>query len=71
MTQDPSRLSAFNISFGEHLLSETLDRTRRLWRWLGTMESRVLSDEIAAIDIRRPIYVAGLARAGTTILLES
>ena len=70
MNKEPSRLRGFDIPLGEHLLSETMVRTRHLWRWLGKMESRVLSEEIGKLTIRRPVYVAGLARAGTTILLE-
>lgn len=41
-----------------------------MMRGLGNLETRVLGDAIAAIRIERPLYVCGLARAGTTILLE-
>lgn len=37
---------------------------------LGNFDTRMATDAIADIDIRAPIYVAGLARSGTTILLE-
>jgi hypothetical protein len=37
---------------------------------LANMESRWLSDRLQPIQIDRPIYISGLARAGTTILLE-
>jgi Sulfotransferase family len=40
------------------------------WIGLGNLESRVLSDRLADIRIEKPIYIAGLARSGTTILLE-
>src|SRR5690606_27873581 len=41
-----------------------------LWIRLGNLETRLLSDEIAGIAIEAPIYVGGLARSGSTILLE-
>lgn len=53
-----------------HHLGTLIEHTGGLWRRLGDLESRVFADELAAIAIDRPIYVAGLARAGTTILLE-
>ncbi len=47
-----------------------VERTGGFWRWLGDLESRVFAADLAEIAIDRPIYVTGLARAGTTILLE-
>lgn len=46
----------------------TSDRARMIG-W-GNRESRLFEDEIAAQRIEKPVFVAGLARAGTTILLE-
>lgn len=37
---------------------------------LGALESRLLRREIEAIPLRAPVYIAGLARAGSTLLLE-
>jgi Sulfotransferase family len=37
---------------------------------LGNWETRLLGDEVADVAIDRPIYICGLARSGTTILLE-
>lgn len=37
---------------------------------LGNLETRICSENIAAITIDRPIYVAGLARSGSTLILE-
>jgi hypothetical protein len=45
-------------------------RHRRLWVRLGNLESRLLADELAGTPVAAPIYVAGLARSGSTILLE-
>src|SRR5690554_6259116 len=41
-----------------------------LWIRLGNMETRLLGDELARMSIEKPVYVTGLARSGTTILLE-
>jgi len=45
-------------------------RHRSLWVRLGNLETRALADKIQPIGIRQPIYVTGLARAGSTLLLE-
>ena len=37
---------------------------------LGDVETDVLGDRLASDPIDRPVFIAGLARAGTTILLE-
>jgi hypothetical protein len=45
-------------------------RHRRLWVRLGNLETRTLQDKLRPVRIDRPIYVTGLARAGSTLLLE-
>ncbi|HEY1075904.1 MAG TPA: sulfotransferase [Fontimonas sp.] len=40
------------------------------WHALGRLETRMLEDRISAIRVAAPIYVCGLARSGSTILLE-
>ena len=40
-------------------------------RKIGDLESRILSGSIQQTKIKKPIFVAGLARAGTTIVLET
>ena len=47
-----------------------VSRRPRLWIALGNIETRVLEDEISATAVERPIFISGLARAGSTILLE-
>jgi Sulfotransferase family len=47
-----------------------IDRTAGFWQKLGDLESSANRAELDAIPIDRPIYVAGLARSGSTILLE-
>lgn len=52
------------------MLGRLTDRAGGWMRWLGNLESSAHRDELDEISIDRPIYVAGLARSGSTILLE-
>lgn len=61
---------AFRVPLGMHLLSGFVNRFRGLWIRLGNLETAALREELEAVAIDRPVYVSGLARAGTTILLE-
>jgi hypothetical protein len=47
-----------------------VSRRPRLWIALGNLETRLIADEIDATAVERPIFISGLARAGSTILLE-
>jgi hypothetical protein len=60
----------FDVSLGRHLMSGFVHHTRGFWRWLGGLETKVLADELEDASIDPPIYIAGLARAGSTILLR-
>jgi hypothetical protein len=51
-------------------LGGLVERTAGFWVGLGRLESRALGHELEPIRIDRPIYIAGLARSGSTILLE-
>lgn len=53
-----------------HWLGGWIHRKPRTWIKLGNMETRAVQDAIADKRVDRPVYVAGLARSGTTILLE-
>ena len=52
------------------LLSGLQERHPGMWISLGNLESRLLSERLGSVSISKPIYIAGLARSGTTILLE-
>ena len=60
----------FRVSGTSALVSALVHRYPRLWIRIGEAESRELSDSLAGVEVREPIYIAGLARAGSTILLE-
>lgn len=47
-----------------------IERTAGFWQKLGDLESSAHRAEIDATAIDRPVYVAGLARSGSTIMLE-
>lgn len=51
-------------------LGTLMDGAGKLQRWLGNLESSAHRDALDKIVVDRPIYVSGLARSGSTILLE-
>lgn len=42
----------------------------RFWIALGNFESKLLAADIESVAIEKPVYICGLARAGSTLLLE-
>ena len=48
-----------------------MERHPKFWIKLGNLESRLLRDELDKIRITAPIFIAGLARSGSTFLLEA
>jgi hypothetical protein len=68
--RDPS-YEGFRVARWVDALGGFISRRPGLWIGLGNLETRVLSDEIEATEIVRPIYISGIARAGSTILLET
>lgn len=61
--------SAHRINGGVALAALVL-RHQEAWRVLSEWESSLLSTRLAATTIDRPVFISGLARAGTTILLR-
>ncbi len=51
-------------------LGGMVERRAGFWQRLGDLESKVYAHELESVPLDRPVYVTGLARAGTTILLE-
>jgi hypothetical protein len=60
----------FQVQRWVDFLGGLIDRTKGFWVRLGNLESKFLKEEMSHVRIEKPIYVSGLARAGTTILLE-
>lgn len=59
-----------SISFFEDQLSRLASGHPGWWRWLANRETGVYADRLKEYTIDRPVYITGLARSGTTLLLE-
>lgn len=59
-----------NLSSIDYGLVRLSDLAAKPLRALGQLESAYLREQLDQTEIRRPVFVTGLARAGTTILLE-
>ena len=62
--------NAFEVSASAALASKLIHRYKGLWLNVGNLETRLLDERLKGVSIDRPVFVAGLARSGTTILLE-
>lgn len=67
---DASRSSNRHVPTGLYLRTRFFSASAPLWLKASRLESAVLRDEIEQLKIDRPIYVAGVPRAGTTIVTE-
>jgi hypothetical protein len=68
ITVGDDRESPFHVPQFLHVLGGLVQRHLEFWLWLGRLESRLLADQLNSLSIQAPIYVAGLARSGTTLL---
>ena len=55
----------------DRLLHRFAFATTPAFKGLADIESRLCRRRLAAIDVRRPVFIAGLPRAGTTMLLRA
>lgn len=53
-----------------YYLSSLVKKTEHLWVRLGKLETYFYQEDLESIRIEKPIFICGLARSGTTILLE-
>jgi hypothetical protein len=65
-----SNADRFAVSAGTRLLTRLCHEYPGLWARLERFETSWLGDRLNGIAVEKPIYVTGLARSGTTILLE-
>ncbi len=65
-----SRPQAGHVPAGLYWKTRFFHATAGLWKRLAAIESGVLRDEMAEVSLQQPIYIAGVARSGTTILTE-
>src|SRR5688500_20118521 len=71
MTTHDERYAAFAVPWSVHFASGLVHRFPRLWVQLGNLETWSLREQLATVTIDRPIFIAGIARSGSTILLEA
>lgn len=64
------RLDRFRVEPWVDVVGGLVARWPGLWRYLGDLETRRLADDLHDVAIRAPVFVCGLARSGSTILLE-
>lgn len=62
--------SPFRVPLLLHVLGDIVVRHPGFWIRLGRYESRALAEELPRVPLRAPLYVCGLARAGSTLLHE-
>lgn len=58
------------VSGGDRFLGYVCHEFPGVWSRLERLESAMLREELEVIPVAKPVYVTGLARSGTTILLE-
>ena len=71
MAVSEASYDGFRVARWVDVLGGFISRRPRLWIALGNLESRVIADDIDATPVAQPIYITGVARAGSTILLET
>src|SRR5215471_943186 len=65
------RWEAFRVPWVRHQVTQFACKLPGFWKRCGNLESRVLTEVLDPMAIDRPIYIAGLARSGSTVLLET
>jgi hypothetical protein len=60
----------FDVAPWMDRLGGFIERHPARWIKLGGLETHLVESALANVRVERPIYVTGLARSGTTILLE-
>ena len=69
-SSDRAATTSFAVPAWVDWLGGSVARRPRLWQRLGRLESSALRERIQATPIQAPVYVSGLARSGSTVLLE-
>ncbi len=67
---DPSVSGEFPLPVGMYYMCRSVWAGRSLFLLLSRLESRSLGRRLKRSSVDRPVYVTGIARAGTTITLE-
>ena len=64
-------MSDFEVRTWMHVVGGLVERHRPFVVRLANLETRLLGERLAELPPPAPIYVSGLARSGTTIILEA
>jgi Sulfotransferase family len=59
-----------NLRSADYLMTRFAHAVPGAMKFLGDLETDVLRDRLAAIAVDRPVFIAGVARSGTTLLLN-
>jgi hypothetical protein len=65
-----SKEATFAVPSWLHVLGGLVHRHPRFWRWLASVEASFLEVDLHRTSMRRPIFISGLARSGSTLLHE-
>ncbi len=68
--KDKNKLPEFTFPVPMYYLMKLLTKSRLTTIKLGNFETKCMKRKLRKINIEKPIYVIGLARAGTTITVE-
>lgn len=60
----------FRVPWEQRFFGSIMERFGGACRAIGNLETRVLQEKLERVRIDRPIYIAGVARSGSTVLLE-
>jgi hypothetical protein len=67
----PEGAASYDISLVDYIFTWIATRYAGAMCALGNLESRIMACRLAEFEVKKPIFITGLARAGTTILLET
>ena len=70
LNASPEDASIFQVSNSMALFGWLICDHPTLWKKIARLETSIIADTIGKVAIDRPVYVSGLARSGSTILLE-
>jgi hypothetical protein len=61
---------SFAVERSTHILSGFVCRHRRTFMRLGAIETKFFSENLIRGTLKQPVFIIGLARAGSTLILE-
>ncbi len=64
------KTSDIHVPFGLHVWSGAVSSAPGLWSGIGNFETLLLKDDLKDISVKKPVFITGLARGGSTLLLE-